>query len=272
MSQKISRLALLFACFAFTAFAQNDNPVQTGKPEPGKLVLQTVELPKSTCVWNNHDVSQLGIPKAVDKTQTESVLYWLFLPKDYDGVKMVPLLLFLHGAGERGVDGGAVKVHGPTKLLTNNTTAESWKFLTVAPQCKPNYYWSPEQLFLLLDDIEKNYKVDKRRVYVTGLSMGGFATWMMLNENVSRITAAVPICGGGDPAWAGKMLETPIQVFHGDKDGAVNIDMSRKMIEAIEKLGGKKITFTVYPGVGHDAWTQTYDKPELYEWMLKQSL
>jgi hypothetical protein len=125
---------------------------------------------------------------------------------------------------------------------------------------------------LLLDHIEKNYKVDKSQIFVTGLSMGGFGTWMCLNESPKRFAAAVPICGSGKPEWAGKLTDIPVWMFHGDKDPVVGLALLQTMVDAIKKAGGKKIIFTLYEGVGHNSWAQTYDAQMLYDWMFQQKL
>jgi predicted peptidase len=181
-------------------------------------------------------------------------------------------LLFLHGAGERGsepADIAKVKIHGPPRLLGNPEFAKSFPCMTVSPQCKNGFAWSPAQLMLLLDHIEKNYKVDKTRVYVTGLSMGGFGTWMCLNESPKRFAAAAPICGGAKIEWAEKLTDIPIWVFHGDKDPVVPIDLSKGMVEAIKKADGKKILLSVYEGEGHDSWSRTYNNQMLFDWIFQ---
>jgi predicted peptidase len=206
------------------------------------------------------------------------VRYWLFLPENYESQAQsegAPLLLFLHGAGERGNAPGdiaKVKVHGPPRLLDTPDFAKRFPCVTVSPQCNDGFAWSPAQLMLLLDHIEKNYTIDKNRVYVTGLSMGGFGTWMCLNEAPKRFAAAVPICGGVKVEWAEKLTEIPIWVFHGDQDPVVPVALSQRIVEAIKKANGKKILFTNYEGEGHDSWTRTYDNPLLFDWLLQQSL
>ncbi len=265
-------------CFLSLPNAAEPEAVAVPQSQPlGQLVLTSCELPQSTSVWDaKKGVADLGIPKPVDHDHTEKVDYWVFLPNDYKEAGQgpgSPLLLFLHGAGERGNNTELVKVHGPPKLLNgpqNEKCRQDWPFLTVAPQCKAGYCWSPGQLLLLLDEVEKRYHIDKSRVYVTGISMGGFGTWMLLNENASRFAAAAPVCGGGDPAWAPKMVDTPIWDFHGDADGLVPLDFSQRMIDALEKADAKEVKLTVYPGVGHDSWTQTYVNPELYRWFLSK--
>jgi predicted peptidase len=211
-------------------------------------------------------------PFLADQTQTMN--YWLFLPSDYkpNMPKKYPLLLFLHGSGERGNDIEKVKIHGPPKLLADPEKAKDWQFITVSPQCPDGYSWSPKQLKILLDQLEKQYKVDKNRIYVTGLSMGGFGTWGLLYNYPNYFAAGVPICGGFDPAEAKRYINTPLWVFHGAKDGTVRVTMSTDMVDAIQAAGGKRVKLTVYPDLEHDSWTVTYDNPELYQWLLQQKL
>jgi predicted peptidase len=124
---------------------------------------------------------------------------------------------------------------------------------------------------LLLDHIEKNYCIDKNRIYITGISMGGFGTWMCLNEAAKRFTAAAPICGGAKPEWAEKLTEIPIWNFHGNKDKVVPFLKSQNIVEAVKKAGGKKIIFTIYEGGEHDVWTRTYDNQLLYDWLFSHN-
>jgi predicted peptidase len=199
------------------------------------------------------------------------------LPIDYKTQAQaggVPLLLFLHGAGERGTtpeELAKVKVHGPPKLLDDPAFAKKIPCVTISPQCKKGYAWSPAQLMLLLDHIEKNFKIDKNRIYVTGLSMGGFGTWMCLNESPQRFAAAAPVCGGANPEWAEKMIDVPIWTFHGDKDTTVVPNFSQVMVDALRKAGGRKVIFTIYEGVGHDSWVQAYNNQLLYDWIFQQN-
>lgn len=244
-------------------------------PKAGEQVAQQFTLPASKSVWiqgQPGDITKLlGTIEPLDETKSETMRYWLFLPKDYDAQaaeKTWPVLLFLHGAGECGSDLNKVAVHGPPKLLKDAEYREKCPFIVVSPQCAEDQYWSPRQLLLLLDEIEKNYKVDKNRVYVTGLSMGGFGSWMLAAEAPKRFAAVAPICGGLSLEYVPKLLETPIWTFHGDKDSVVPAILSQNLFDAIEKEGGKKIKLTIYPGVDHDSWTQTYNNPELYKWFL----
>lgn len=194
--------------------------------------------------------------------------YLLYLPPEYGkSDKAWPLLLFLHGAGESGEDLEMVKKHGPPKIVES----KDLPFIVVSPQ-SPTFPrgWNPEALSALLDEIESKYKVDKDRIYLTGLSMGGFGSWSLAAAHPERFAAVVPICGGGDPAMAKKIKDLPIWVFHGGKDRVVPLKRSEDMVNALKEAGAKKVKFTVYPDAGHDSWTETYNNPELYEWLLKQ--
>ena len=177
-------------------------------------------------------------------------------------------MLFLHGAGERGDDVEKVKVHGPPKLIAQG---KDMPFIVVSPQCPRRSYWSsPDQvatLIALLDEIVENYRVDESRIYLTGLSMGGFGTWSLASTCPERFAAIAPICGGGEPRMARRLRHMPTWVFHGAKDGTVPIARSEEMVEALKKAGGN-VEFTVYPEAQHDSWTVTYDNPKLYEWFL----
>lgn len=194
--------------------------------------------------------------------------YLLYLPKDYDQKEKWPLVLFLHGAGERGDNLDLVTVHGPPKLVKNG---KDFPFILVSPQCPKDQLWQPVELTALLDDIEKKYKVDKDRIYVTGLSMGGFGTWSLAAYTPNRFAALVPICGGGEKFWVKKIKHVPIWVFHGAKDGAVPLERSQVLVDVLKKADAD-VTFTVYPDAGHDSWTETYNNPKVYEWLLEQKL
>lgn len=243
------------------------------EPAPGKQVPLSIELPASGSLLTGGGdfVRRLGEPKPLDAEKKEKIGYFFFLPENYDTndkEKAAPLLLFLHGMGERGNNVERIKAHGPPKLLADPETAKDWPFITVSPQCPDGKYWSPAQLLLLIEHVEKEYNVDKNRIYVTGLSMGGFGTWMLAAEAPERFAAAAPICGGGHTENAKKLVDMPIWVFHGDADNVVPVTLSKNYVEAIEKAGGKKVKLTTYPGVGHDSWTQTYKNKELYKFFL----
>ncbi len=138
--------------------------------------------------------------------------YLLYLPQDYDQRESWPLLLFLHGSGERGDNLELVKKHGPPKLVAEG---RDFPFIIVSPQCPKDRWWEPIELLALLDDLAGKYKVDADRVYLTGLSMGGFGTWRLAFQAPERFAAIAPICGGGEKYWAKRMASLPVWAFHG---------------------------------------------------------
>jgi predicted peptidase len=192
--------------------------------------------------------------------------YLLYLPKDYHQQASWPLMLFLHGAGERGDDLELVKTHGPPKLIA---AGKQFPFIVVSPQCPKGRWWEPIELVALVDEIAGKYKVDRDRIYITGLSMGGFGTWRLAFYAPDLPAAIAPICGGGEKYWAKEFADLPVWAFHGAKDTSVPLERSETMIEALKKAGGEP-KFTIYPEAAHDSWTATYDNPELYEWLLSQ--
>jgi predicted peptidase len=197
---------------------------------------------------------------------TVKMNYLLFLPEGYDkGDKQWPLIMFLHGAGETGSDLDLVKKHGPPKIVE---TKKDFPFIVLSPQ-SPRLGWDTGVLTALLDEVVAKYRVDRDRVYLTGLSMGGYGTWALAAEHPDRFAALVPICGGGDPGRAKKLKDIPIWVFHGARDGAVPLKNSERMVEALKAVGGN-VKFTVYPNAGHDSWTESYNNPKLYTWLLEQ--
>jgi len=201
-------------------------------------------------------------------TKELSCKYLLFLPEGYGkGEQKWPLMMFLHGAGERGSDLNLVKKHGPPKIVESR---KDFPFIVVSPQCPADDWWTEktEVLIHLLDEIEGWYKVDTERVYLTGLSMGGYGTWALASEHPERFAAVVPICGGGKRFMAWRLKDVPVWAFHGGKDNVVPVKESEDMVEAVKGRGGDA-KLTVYPEAGHDSWTATYDNPELYDWLLK---
>lgn len=195
--------------------------------------------------------------------------YLTFMPAGYeaDPARRFPLILFLHGSGERGLDLDLVRKHGPHRYWEGKASP----FLIVAPQCDPGSWWTPAALDDLLDEVEVKLRVDRDRIYLTGLSMGGFGAWTLASTHPERFAAVVPICGGGDPGDVAGLAHKPIWVFHGGKDPTVPLASSQEMVDALRRSGGEP-RFTVYPEAGHDSWTQAYATPELYDWMLQQHL
>jgi predicted peptidase len=195
--------------------------------------------------------------------------YLLYLPKEYGKMdKKWPMILFLHGVGESGGDPNLVTKQGLPKLIAQG---KDFDFIIVSPQCPKNNWWSDltAELNALVDDITARYEVDTSRLYVTGLSMGGFGTWSLIQKYPDKFAAAAPICGGGDTVMAKyRLAKMPIWVFHGAKDDIVPLSKAEEMVEALKKAGSQNVQFTVYPEAGHDSWTETYNNPQLYQWFL----
>ena len=220
----------------------------------------------STSQFNFGKQSRQNLKKEI--TKSIDVDYLLYLPKDYkEENQKFPLLLFLHGAGERGDDLQKVAIHGPAKLIKQG---KEFPFIIVSPQCPENQWWDIDALNVLLNDIVKKFKVDEDRIYVTGLSMGGYGTWALALKYPHCFAAIAPICGAGNPVLARTIKHLPTWVFHGAKDQVVPIKHAQDMVDALKKVGGN-VKFTIYPEAGHDSWTETYNNPELYKWFLKQN-
>ena len=199
--------------------------------------------------------------------------YLLYLPKDYnvDKEKKWPTILFLHGKGERGDDLELVKIHGIPKIVS---TKKDFKFIAISPQCPNDYVWRDEEMLIALESLLlkmiKNFRIDKSRLYVTGLSMGGRGTWAIAAHRPDLFAAAAPICGGGDPSTAFRLTKLPFWVFQGALDKVHYPKESEIMIKDLKNKGGE-VRYTLYPNLHHDSWTITYDNSELYKWFLSKS-
>ena len=201
------------------------------------------------------------------KDNSQGYRYLLYKPSPKPSKGKWPLLVFLHGRGERGSNLNLVKKHGPAKIVES----KDLPFVIASPQCpRTDLWWKPEIVTGLVDDLLQKHPIDPDRVYLTGLSQGGFGSWATAARFPDKFAAVAPICGGGKPEWAKKYGTLPIWNFHGDADKVVPVRLSRVMVEAVKKAGGK-ITHTEYPGVGHDSWSKTYRNPKLYEWFLSHS-
>ncbi len=205
--------------------------------------------------------------------RTARFQYLLHLPAGYKkgGKKKWPLILFLHGMGERGTDLELVKKHGPTKVLEKKDN----EFIVVSPQCPADSFWPAETAALnaLLDEVIANQAVDTSRIYLTGLSMGGYGAWHLAVEYPQRFAAVAPICGGATfytnlADKIGVLKDVPVWVFHGARDRTVQIAESADLVYALKQAGGK-VKFTIYPEAAHDSWSKTYRNPKLYKWFLK---
>lgn len=236
------------------------------------------------------------VPGKVDKAWAESVTearefdglrYRIFVPRGVSCLKKAPLVMFLHGAGERGTDNAAQLVHGVPQIIGYSERMGE-RAIVVAPQCPNGAQWvdvpwgapahtmSPKpsvnmaKAMALLDSLVEQYPVDRDRVYVTGISMGGYGTWDAAQRRPETFAAAMPICGGGDIACAARLKGLPLHVVHGDADGAVPVKRSRDMTAAVKAAGGD-VTYVEVPKAGHDVWTRTYADDAVLKWMFGKS-
>ena len=198
--------------------------------------------------------------------------YLLYLPNEYDQSEQVfPLVLFLHGAGERGDDLENLKIHGIPKLINEG---RSFPFISLAPQCPNDGYWDkPEYvstLISLVKTVMKDTRVDPKRVYGTGLSMGGLGTLAIAIKDPELFSAIIPICGGADLEKIQRLNKLPMWIFHGDRDDVIPLDNSISIYQSLRSVN-ENVFLTVYAGVDHDSWTETYENDDIYDWLLKFS-
>ncbi|WP_409304913.1 dienelactone hydrolase family protein [Peribacillus sp. SCS-155] len=197
--------------------------------------------------------------------------YLVFLPEDYESVdnKQYPLLVFLHGAGERGNDIEKVKNYGIPEILSH----ADLPFILICPQCPDGTVWSLEidALSKLLEEIKRLYKIDDRKVFLSGLSMRGYGTWDFAMKFPDKLTAIAPICGGAImPEKICTLKDLPVWAFHGEKDKSVPIENTKRLVSALEKIGGN-VRYTYYPEIGHNCWGAAYKNPNLFRWLLEQT-
>lgn len=202
--------------------------------------------------------------KFIQETQ-----YLLSLPEGYnkDTTKRWPLLIFLHGSGEAGYDLNKVKVHGPPKLAEKG---KKFPFIVVSPQALPRFGWETETIYRLIQHLKQTQRVDKNKIYLTGLSMGGYGTWDIASKYPEEFAAIAPVCGGGDTSKAYRLRNIPIWNFHGAKDDVVLPEQSDRMIKAASRFN-KDVRYTLYPEANHNSWDLTYDNDSLYLWLLSKS-
>ncbi|MFM8271964.1 MAG: alpha/beta hydrolase-fold protein [Gemmata sp.] len=197
--------------------------------------------------------------------------YVVFVPLGYDGQKVFPTILFLHGSGE--TKGGSKRPVEVGIGAAIKKREREFPFIVVIPQSEKRTWGAASddgrRALAILDEVQKAYKTDPKRQYLTGLSMGGFGTWSIAAAHPDRWAAIVPICGGGSVKDAEKIKDVPTWVFHGDADAAVKVDRSREMVEALRRAGGKP-KYDEYPGVPHNSWDKAYGTDELYKWLLEQ--
>lgn len=235
------------------------------------------------------DMDQLFEKRSIEKDGVR-LPYRLAKPAALDGSteQKFPLVVFLHGIGERGTDNAKQLRNGVEQFVLEENCRKYPCFLAV-PQCPPDKLWvdvnppgtrqnlhladrptEPTNLVLeLIESLRREFPIDSRRIYLTGLSQGGYGTWDLIARRPELFAAAIPVCGGGDPSQASKLVKLPIWAFHGAADQVVPVERSRDMISAIQKAGGQP-KYTEYPGVGHDSWTPTYRNAEVLDWLFKQ--
>lgn len=241
----VSVFSACVAVFIISDVLSADQP-----PRPGSQVPQTYQSPDNPA---------------------EKLEYLLYLPEGYGrGKEPWPLVIFLHGSGERGHDLSKVEIHGPPKLAES----EGFPFILVSPQCPSDVRWSEEPAFPalqgMLRQLKQRYSIDIDRIYLTGLSMGGQGTWYWASQDPIRFAAILPICGKAEPEWGRKVAHLPTWVFHGAKDPTVPLEESEAIVEAMKSVGGQP-KFTIYPEAEHDSWTETYNNLAVYDWLLNQT-
>ncbi len=224
----------------------------------------------------------------------DSLPYRLLLPENYSPVKKYPLILFLHGAGERGSDNELQLVHG-AKLFLRDSIRKNYPAIVVFPQCPTNSFWSNVQFIIdsvtkkrvfqfqvngeptmamkmvlgLLEKLEDEYKLDKQKIFVGGLSMGGMGSFELVNRKPKLFAAAFPICGGANPAKAKKLKQPAWWIFHGAKDDVVPPELSQTMVDALKAVGAD-VKFTLYPNANHNSWDAAFEEKDLLPWLFAQ--
>lgn len=193
--------------------------------------------------------------------------YILSMP-DKEDTKDLPLIVFLHGAGERGDDLEQITKHG---IPRHYDRLQNLPVITLSPQCERNKVWVTQiyELKALIDSVAEKFCVDKSRIALTGMSMGGFGAWELAMDFPEYFSCLVPLCGGGS-AWRAETLKNiPVRAYHGEKDEVVNCFYSQDMVKAVNVAGGDAV-LTLYPDLKHDCWTRTYADADVIDWMMKQ--
>jgi predicted peptidase len=231
-------------------------------------------------------------PRVYSDAQSIEHKYRLLLPAGYDqdSATTYPLVLFLHGAGERGEDNQLQLKHGAPEFL-KPARRQQYPCIVVVPQCPSQQKWvevdwtltSGKDTFIdqpsaamatalgIVDQWVQSGRVDKSRIYVTGISMGGYGTWFASASANHLFAAALPICGGGDPTWANRYGTLPIWNFHGSADSTVVVERSREMMAALSAVDHRpEAKYTEYADGPHDVWTQTYQRDDVFEWLFSQ--
>jgi predicted peptidase len=195
--------------------------------------------------------------------------YVVYVPREYNPDREWPLIVFLHGAGERGDNGLAQSDVGIGRAIRFHP--ERFPSLVVMPQCPEGVWWDDaiQDIDASIEETLRDYNVDRSRIYLTGLSMGGFGTWQYGALHIDRFAAFMPVCGGGRLEDAAKLATRPIWAFHGAKDSVVSVEESRKMVEAVRNAGGD-VQYTEYPDLDHNSWDAAYGDAKAIKWLLDQ--
>jgi len=192
--------------------------------------------------------------------------YLVSHPDDYDDRQEYPLLIFLHGRGEQGDDLEKVKIHGPMDTIRKL----GLPLIVVAPQSPKDEPWDIDMLEAFVEHLFDELPVDRDRVYLTGLSLGGHGTWRLAVRRPDLFAAIVPICGYSQPSRAERLRDMGVWVFHGARDSTILLRESTAMVDALYAVGNDA-RLTIYPKAGHNSWTETYKNPALYEWLLSHN-
>jgi len=236
-------------------------PFATAKGNTGEL------LRRSVIVGDNSYDYQVFVPSKLSDSKDAPV-------------KDAPVIVFLHGIGQRG-SGGVVATEGPTGTIVRHYL-EKVGAIIVLPQCRAGMYWSTPEMDQMVmkevDDVKASFKANARRIYLTGVSMGGYGVWHLASQHPGRFAALVSVCGGsslqtGDRFTPiAKMIgRTPVWIFHGADDDIVPVTESRRMYEAMKRIGAE-VLYTEYPGGTHASWERAYDEPKLFPWLFSKSL
>lgn len=285
-SLRLSTATALLCWLATSLFGQNPNASTTATPPVSDLVAPDFVATPLKEWERKFTVFQF---KTFEK-EGHVLPYRFYEPSPLKAGTAYPLVVFFHGAGERGMDNRLQFL----RFATVTTFWEKHPCFVIAPQCpsrsetrndecfwvqtpydapshtmKHRPPWPMRLAMELLDKTLSEKPVDAQRVYVTGLSMGAFATWDILQRKPAKFTAAIPVCGGADLACAGKLATLPLWVFHGANDETVKPERSRDIVAALVAAGGHP-KYTEYPGAGHDIWGQTYSNPEVWDWLFAQ--
>ena len=250
--------------------------------EVRKLALIFILALAATSVCAGQQREKILAAKIFKKAKEETLLYRLYVPRNYDRKKKYPLVVYLHGGGGRGSD-NLKQIEGGNGYLidffTQSETQSRYPSFVVAPQSPVTEGWveydsvTPNRqvrlVFDLIRDLEKNYSIDDDRLYVAGQSMGGFGTFAIISEYPRLFAAGVSLCGGGDESKVARLLKTPVWAFHGERDGSVKVERSRDIVAAIKKAGGQA-RYTEYAGEGHNIWIKVVKEPDLLPWLFAQ--